>query len=106
MAGLSYVTFPVSGFADNGVRYGFALPFGTNIREGFDLGKQFQVDLAKSADNNYHTQYLYSFTFGKALTGNLSGFIEGVVTHNPFAGQTNAFANGGFIYSIFLLMQV
>lgn len=97
---LPFVTFPTSSFASNGVQGGITIPFALKINDDWNFGSQVSVSLAKEDDDNYHGEYLYSFTFGRTVTSKLNCFVEAYATYNAYSKITDTYANGGLIFSV------
>jgi hypothetical protein len=100
LAVLPYVTFPVSSFNNNGVEAGITFPFALKLGEEWNFGSQASFSISKEDDNKYHPEYLYSFTFGREITKQLSCFVEAYTTYNTYSKIADIYGNGGVVYSI------
>lgn len=100
LAALPYVVLPTSSFSSTATQYGIVFPFALSLTDKWNFGSQVSVNIAKEEDNAFHPEYLYSFTFGREITEDLSAFVEGVATYNVFKKNAETFANGGLIFSV------
>jgi hypothetical protein len=97
---LPFISLPTSSFADNKVQGGLTFPFALKINEEWNFGSQASFSVVNEEDDKYHTEYLYSFTFGKKLTKQLSGFVESYVNYSAYTKIADTYANGGLIFSV------
>jgi acyl-CoA-binding protein len=100
LAMLPYVTLPTSSISNNGVQGGIIFPFALELANDWKFGSQAAFSLVKEDDDRYHTEYLYSFTFGHPLVGHLDGFVESFITYSTYDKQAQVFANGGLVFAI------
>ena len=100
LAVLPFISFPTSSFANNGVQGGVTFPFALKLNDEWNFGSQASLSVVKEDDDKYYTEYLYSFTFGKELTKQLSGFVESYVTYSAYTKIADTYANGGLIFSV------
>lgn len=96
---LPFISLPTSSFANNKVQGGLTFPFALKINEEWNFGSQASVSVVNEDDDKYHTEYLYSFTFGKKLSKQLSGFVESYVNYSAYTKIADTYANGGLIFS-------
>ncbi|RYU87855.1 transporter [Mucilaginibacter terrigena] len=97
---LPFIKLPTSSFANNGLQGGLTLPFALKINDNWSFGTQVSVSVAKEDDDNYHGEYLYSFTFGRLISKRLDCFIEAYANYNAYSKITDTYANGGLIFSV------
>ncbi len=56
---------------------GVIVPLAVALPYEWNMGLMAEVDFNKNgSDDNYHTEYIHSITFGHAIVGDLSGYIE------------------------------
>jgi hypothetical protein len=96
---LPFVSLPTSSFADNKVQGGLTLPFALKINDEWNFGSQASISVVNEDDDKYHTEYLYSFTFGKELSKQFSCFVESYVNYSAYTKIADTYANGGLIFS-------
>jgi len=100
LAVLPFLSFPTSSFSRNGVQGGIILPFALELKQGLNFGTQAGMEIVKEDDNRYHSDFLYSFTFGKSISAKVDVFVEVFTSYSPYLNNTDIYADGGIIFSI------
>ena len=76
---MPYVKFPTNedGLGNNSVEGGMILPLAVALPWGWDAGLMTQWDVVRDASGgDYHPEFVHTVTFGHAIAGQLSGYIE------------------------------
>ncbi len=79
MGVMPFIKFPTNGanLGNEAHEGGIIIPFGVSLPHDWSMGFMAEVDFNKSAANDdYHTEYIQSLTFGHAIVGDLNGYIE------------------------------
>ncbi|MEO7444288.1 MAG: transporter [Ferruginibacter sp.] len=97
---LPFLSFPTSSFAHNELQGGVIFPFALSLNKGLNFGTQAGLEIVKEADNAYHSNIVYSFTFGKPVNAVFNVFAEAFTSYNTYSKETGIYANAGIIYSI------
>lgn len=84
---------------DRRLEGGVVVPFSAELTETWSFGTQAQIAFLRNDKRKYATEILNSLTFGKALSGSSSAFIESHYTYNFDLKNFECFLNGGFVYS-------
>ena len=98
LAILPFLSFPTSSFSNNGIQGGIIFPFALELKEGLDFGTQLGMEIVNE-DDNYHSNFLYSFTFGKSISNKVNMFAEAFASYSPYSNNTEIFVDGGIIFS-------
>lgn len=78
-AAMPFIEFPTNtdDLGNDKVEGGVILPLAVALPGGWNMGLMAEFDFNQnSADEDYHTEYIHSITFGHAIAGNLNGYVE------------------------------
>ena len=78
MAIIPFVTFPTGTdqIGQERTTGGVVLPFAVELKKGWSLGAQTEVDWVEDEGNGLDTQWFNTLTLGHAIVGNLAGYTE------------------------------
>jgi hypothetical protein len=78
MAIIPFVTFPTGAdqIGQERTTGGVVLPFAVELKKGWSLGAQTEVDWVEDEGNGLDTQWFNTLTIGHAIVGNLAGYTE------------------------------
>lgn len=105
LAIIPFISFPTSSFSNNGMQGGVIFPFALKLPDGWDFGSEAGVNIKKD-NNRYHSDFLYTFTFGKSLSAKVDAFAEVYITYSPYTEKIDVYANGGLIFSLFKNLNI
>lgn len=98
LAVIPFLSLPTSSFSNNGIQGGIIFPFGVELKQGLDFGTQLGMEIVNE-DDNYRSNFLYSFTFGKSVSNKIDVFAEAFTLYSPYLNNTEIFIDGGIIFS-------
>ena len=79
LAVMPFIKFPTNGanLGNDNVEGGLIVPLSVELSKGWSLGLMMEFDARQnSADENYHTEFINSVTFGHQMIGRLKGYAE------------------------------
>ncbi|MDO8674490.1 MAG: transporter [Candidatus Omnitrophota bacterium] len=79
LALMPFIKFPTDRghFGNDDMEGGIIVPLAVGLAAEWNMGLMAEVDLNKNkSDDNYHREYIHSITFGHAIVGGLSGYVE------------------------------
>ncbi|OGX27906.1 MAG: hypothetical protein A2787_04085 [Omnitrophica WOR_2 bacterium RIFCSPHIGHO2_01_FULL_48_9] len=79
MAVMPFVKFPTNGanLGNDDVEGGIIVPIAFSLPHEWGMGVMTEFDFNRNADNeDYHTEFINTITFGHQIVGNLNGYVE------------------------------
>lgn len=100
----AFAVLPYLNFSTNssrGISGGIVFPFAISLSHGWDFGAQFETEFEHNqTGDNYHFNYLMTFTTSHSIINDLDFFIEAAALRNNNIQAYEYFANGGFVFAV------